>query len=261
MARRTVGLAVGALILALIAVVGAGARPARAAPNGLLFLAASSLTEVLPAVAARWTARGNPPITFSFDASSRLAKQVEAGAPADAFVSADEAWMDYLVQRDLIDRATRADLVGNTLVAVLPAASTAAVAGAADLARPGIARLGLGGETVPAGRYARAALRAADVEQALAGRIVSGDNVRTVLGWVATGEVDAGVVYTTDARVEPRVRVAFTFPAGSHPPVVYPGAVVRGAVNASSAAAFLAYCRGPEAAAVFAAAGFRPVGG
>lgn len=220
-------------------------------PEPVVVLAASSLTDVLPTVAEHWTAAGHPPVTFSFDASSRLARQVESGAPADLFFSADTDWMDHLAGR--IDPATRVDLLGNTLVAVVPVASDS-IRSPADLAT--VHHLGLAGENVPAGKYARAALSALGTMETVQGRIVSGDNVRTVLGWVASGEAEAGIVYATDARVEPRVKVAFTFPAGSHPAIVYPAAVVAGARHAREAGEFLEYCRGAEAMEVFAAAGF-----
>lgn len=243
--------ALGAALLAL--------RPQSAgagAPGPLVVLAASSLTESLQAVGAAWAARGHPPVTFSFDASSRLARQVEMGAPADAFFSADREWMDYLEERRRIDPATRADLLGNVLVAIRPLGSTLALRSPGDLAAPGVRRLALAGENVPAGRYARAALGSVGVWGAVQSRVVSGDNVRTVLGWVAAGEAEAGVVYRTDARVERKVEVAYTFPAGTHPPIVYPMAVVAGAAHAQAAADFLAYCRSAEAWVVFDGAGF-----
>lgn len=247
---------VAALALAVALLL--AALPARAAPPELVVLAAVSLTESLSQVAAAWTRAGHPVVRFSFDASSRLARQVEAGAPADVFVSADAEWMDHLQKAGLVDAATRADLVGNRLVVVAPAASPWTVSAPGDLAAPSVRRVGLAGEAVPAGRYARAALERLGLWAALAPRVVNGDNVRSVLAWAAAGEVDAGVVYASDARVEPRVRVVWTFAADTHPPIVYPGAVVKGSRSAAEAAAFLRYCRGPEAASVFRAAGFEP---
>ena len=222
----------------------------------IVVLAASSLTETLPVVAAAWTARGHPPVIFRFDASSRLARQIDAGAPSDVFISADRDWMDVLERAGRLAAGTRQDLVGNTLVAVVPAGSGLALASPSDLARPEVLRLGLAGENVPAGKYGRAALRALGVGDAVQGRIVNGDTVRTVLKWVATEEVSAGIVYATDARVEPRVKVVFPFPAGSHPAIVYPMAVVKDAAHARDAASFLEACRSPEGRAVFLAAGF-----
>ena len=216
---------------------------------------ASSLRESLEKVGQGWTASGHGPVTFSFEASSRLARQIEAGNPADAYIAADEAWMDYLETRQLIVSKTRSAWLGNTLVAVLPRDSTLELTGPSELTVPKIRHLAVAGEDVPAGRYARAAL-----EPFAAGgpKLVSGDNVRTVLRWVATGEAEAGVVYGTDARVEPAVKVAFTFPPDSHAPIAYPAAVLSAASQPQAAAAFLEWCKGPEAMTIFAGAGFTP---
>jgi molybdate transport system substrate-binding protein len=232
--------------------------PARAADTEITVLAASSLTETLQAVGAKWTAAGHPKVTFSFDASSRLAKQIEAASPADLFFSADADWMDYLEQRALIDEATRVNLLGNALVVVVPAASAAKFTSVKDLSRPEVKHLALAAETVPAGKYARAALTSASAWEPVKDRVVNGENVRTVLGWIASGEAEAGFVYATDAKVDPKVKVAFTVPASSYPPIVYPAAVVKGAAQAKGAAEFLAYCQSAEGMAVFIAAGFTP---
>jgi molybdate transport system substrate-binding protein len=240
-------------ILALLALL--FGSPAHAAP--ITVLAAASLTESLSRVAAAWTANGHPAVILSFDSSSKLAKQVEAGAPADVYFAADSAWMDYLASRALVDRATRVDLVGNRLVAVVPAGSALLIGAAPDLVR--VQHLALAGESVPAGRYARAALGTLGVWEAVKARVVIGDNVRTVLTWVAAGEAEAGVVYATDARIDPKVKVAFGFPEASHPPIVYPAAVIRASSHAEDAGAFLAYCASGEGMAVFVAAGFLPL--
>ena len=234
------------------------ASPAFAAPRPLLVLAAASLTEALSQAGAAFTATGQPPLTFSFDASSRLARQIESGAPADAFFSADQTWMDHLATRGLLAEETRQDLVGNRLVAVVGASSPLALARPADLASPGLRRLALAGESVPAGRYARAAFERLGLTEALGEKIVNGDHVRSVLRWVAAGEVDAGVVYATDAVVEPKVRVAFVFPPESHPPIVYPMAALRGAPPA--AGEFLRFCRGTVGLPIFLRAGFTALG-
>lgn len=244
-----------AVLALLVAVLGLPARAAApAAP--LTVLAASSLTEVLQRIATRWQANGNGAVTFSFDASSRLAKQVEGGAPADVFVSADQAWMDWLEKRALVDG--RVTLAGNTLVTVVRTGAPTSPADAKALANPAFQRLAMAGENVPAGRYGRAALQSLGAWDGVKDRVVNGDNVRAALTWVATGEADAAVVYGTDARIEPRVRVAFTFPPSSHPPIAYPAAVVRGSPRAADARAFLAYCRSAEARALLTAAGFTP---
>ena len=247
-----------AWLLAGATLLSVAPRPAVADDATVVVLAASSLTESLQKVATAWTAKGHPKVAFSFDASSKLAKQVEAGAPADAFFSADSDWMDYVDAKGLINKPTRVNLLGNSLVAVLPAASTVTVASATDLGKPEIKHLALAGENVPAGKYGRAALESLGAWTSVKDRVVSGDNVRTVLGWVATGEADAGIVYATDAKVEPKVKVALTFPATSYPTIVYPAAVLTSATHGKDAADFLTYCGSAEGMAVFSAAGFTP---
>ena len=244
------------------------AKTAPAPAREIVVLAAASLTEGLEAAASRWTAAGNPAVVFSFDASSRLAKQIEAGAAADLFFSADEAWMDWAQARSLIRPETRRAWLGNRLVAIVPASPapssgptsnptsspTLTIRAPADLLSPSVQRLALAGEEVPAGRYAAAALGSG-----IAGakdRIVRGDSVRAVLGWVAAGEADAGVVYATDARAEPRVAVAFTFAPDSHPPIRYPAAILSASPSPDAATAFLAWCMGDEGRAIFTEAGF-----
>jgi len=240
------------LLVGALALLGGG--PARAAdpPDPLAVHAAASLTEALPIVGAAWTARTGQGVTFTFDASSRLAKQIEAGAPADVFVSADTEWVDWLEAR--VPVAARAALLGNTLVAVIRT-DAPPLAGPSALVDPRWRRLALAGENVPAGRYARAALTATRVWSAVEARVVSGDSVRTALAWVAAGEADVALVYRTDARVEPRVKEAFAFPASAHPPIVYAGAALG---RSPSASTFLAFCQSAEARAIFAAAGFTP---
>lgn len=223
-------------------------------PAPLVGLAASSLSDVLPAVADDWKRAGGADITFSFDASSRLARQVEAGAPADLVVFADGPTLDDLDRAGLVQG--RRDLLGNSLVVVVPAAAAWTPTAPTDLAAPALVHLALAAEAVPAGRYGRAALQAANVWTDVEPRVVSGDNVRTTLAWVSRNEAEAGVVYATDATADPAVRVAFTFPATSHPPIVYPGAVVASSTHAADAAAFLDYCSSPAARARFVAAGF-----
>jgi molybdate transport system substrate-binding protein len=197
-------------------------------------------------------------VAFSFDSSSKLAKQVEASAPADLVFFADADTMDTLDGEGLLAPGTRRVLVGNSLVVVVPASASWAPASAADLAAPAVVHLALAGENVPAGRYGRAALNAAGVWAQVEPRIVTGDNVRTTLAWVTRGEAEAGVVYATDARVESGVRTAFAFPADSHPPIVYPAAVVAASDYVPDATAFLAFCASPAGLALFTEAGFLP---
>jgi molybdate transport system substrate-binding protein len=249
----------GLLVAAQLAIVASATLPAEPSSAGdrrIMVLAASSLTETLQSIVKAWTSQGHQEVVFSFDATSRLARQVEAGIPADAFFSADLEWIDTLVRQGLIRAETRVELAGNRLVAVVPVDSALRLSTPLDLARPEVARVAVAGDAVPAGRYARAALARLGFWQSLEPRVVTGDNVRTVLAWVASGEADAGIVYATDARIEPRVRTAFLFAPESHPPIVYPAAVLRDAPQAQVAAEFLNFCMSPEGQALFRAAGF-----
>lgn len=230
-------------------------------PPDLTVFAAASLKESLDDTARLWQRRSGQRVVVSYAASSALARQIEQGAPADVFVSADGEWMDYLQSRQLIVAASRVDLVRNRLVVVVPADSPVAtlVLSGPDPLSPLLGsggRLAVAGvQAVPAGRYARAALEHRGWWPGLAPRLAQGDDVRTALAYVARGEAPAGIVYATDARVEPRVRVVATFDAGDHPDIVYPAARVA-ASSTPGAAAFLRFLRGPQARAVFVRAGF-----
>jgi molybdate transport system substrate-binding protein len=222
----------------------------------ITILAAASLVDVMPKLAAEWSKDAGVQVVFSFDASSRLAKQAENGAPADCIVTADNEWMDYLEKSRALAKKTRVTLARNRLVAVAPDASKLKAADALALSALSIRRLALAGESVPAGRYARQALDRASVYGALEPAIVRGDTVRTVLRWVAEREADVGVVYASDASSEPRVRVLFTFPSDTHSPIVYPGAVLAQSAHQDSALKFLQYCASPRARRIWREAGF-----
>lgn len=224
----------------------------------LLILAAASLTDVLPRIATLWEQAGGVPVRFSFDATSRIAPQVLQGAPADLFFSADEAWMDWVEEGGGIRTDTRTILLANELVLAVPAGGGLYPTDPGELGSPGLRRLALAGENVPAGRYGKAALEALGLWEELESRVVRAGNVRGALEWVARGEVDAGIVYRTDARAEPRVRVAFAFPLESHPPILYPAAVTRQAPHPAAAREFVDFCASPEAQAVFRDEGFGP---
>jgi molybdate transport system substrate-binding protein len=244
-------------VLLLLGCGGAQPKAPPEAPVELVALAAASLTDVLPAVANAWKSHpGSAAVTFSFDSSSKLVRQVEAGVPADLLVTADAETLAAVEEQGLLVPGSRRELLGNTLVVVVPAAAEWVPASAADLPSTALHHLALAGENVPAGRYGRASLSAAGVMPAVEARVVTGDNVRTTLAWVSRGEAEAGVVYATDARGNPAVKVAFAFPDASHPPIVYPGAVIAGSGHADLAAAFLAFCSSPEGTAIFRDAGF-----
>lgn len=221
--------------------------------------AAASTAEAVEALAARYAEAGGDEVRAVFAASSTLAKQIARGAPADLFLSASPAWMDYLAERGLVSNAGRRDLMGNRLVLIMPKAHLRRLElrpGAALGAALGPRPLAIADPAhVPAGIYAAAALEALGLWDQLAGRTVRAGDVRAALALVARGEAGAGIVYASDLALSDRVALAGTFPADSHPPIVYPLAVVAGR-SRPAVGRFFAYLAGPEAAALFRAHGF-----
>ena len=248
-----------ALPAAALSAAPTAAAPAKPAAQPILVFAAASLQGSLDEVAAAWTRRSGQGVKISYAGSAALAKQIVQGAPADVFVSADAQWMDTLQAQGAIDPATRFDLVGNRLVLVAPAdgGPRAVALTPRGLAQAlGDGRLAMAETTaVPAGRYGRAALTALGLWPTVSAHLAESDNVRGALAFVARGEAPLGIVYATDAQAEPRVRAVATFPARTHPRIVYPAARVR-AADPGRSAGFLAYLRGREAQRAFARAGF-----
>lgn len=235
------------------------------AQSPVTVFAAASLADALRLLGAEWAARGHPAPRVSLAASSTLARQIEQGAGADLFLSADEAWMDHLQQRNLIVPETRRSPIGNALALVSPVDQPRRVAlarGTDLLALLGPrGRLAVGDPAhVPAGRYARAALEWVGQWEALAPRLARADNVRAALLLVERGEAPFGIVYSTDAAASPGVAVAGLFPPGSHPPVTYPFALTRRAEANPAAHAFLDFLAGPEAAPIWRRLGFSLAG-
>ena len=258
--RRSV---LGLCGLAAAALLMPGVRDATAADRPLTVFAAASLKESMDEASAAYRAGTGQRVRVSYAASSALARQIAQGAPADVFVSADLEWMDELQSRGLVDAGTRSELFGNTLVLVAPAASAARpvrLRQGLDL-RPLLGdrgRIALGMvDSVPAGRYARAAFESLGTWRTLEPRVAGVENVRAALMLVARGEVPLGVVYGSDAQAEPRVRVLATFPAGSHPDIVYPAARVS-ASGHPHAIPFLQWLQGREARAIFRSHGLGP---
>lgn len=243
-----------AILLAIVLFLGAARAEARAP----VVLAAASLQEALTSVADAWTKRRHPRPVLSFAGSSALARQIDAGAPADIFISADEEWMDYIDRRGRIVPGSRRVIAGNRLVLIAPRELRAAlkIAKGFPLARAlGEARLAMADAAVPAGRYGRAALERLGVWTSVERRVVRSENVRAALALVERGEAPLGIVYATDAAASAKVRVVGVFPASSHPPIRYPAA--RLATSGSEdAAAFLAFLTSREAQAIFARHGF-----
>lgn len=241
----------------IAAVLGASmmASAAQAAP--VTVFAAASLKNALDEVGAQYAKSGGD-ARFSYAASSAIARQIEQGAPADIYVSADSDWMNYLADRKLIVASSRKDLLTNNLALIAPADSKVAlkIGKGMPLAKAlGDGRLAVAGPDVPAGKYAKASLGALGVWGSVSGKLAQAENVRMALQYVARGESPLGIVYDTDAKVEPKVRIVGLFPAGTHPKIVYPVALVAGSKN-PDAAKFLAFLSGPQAAAVFRKYGF-----
>jgi molybdate transport system substrate-binding protein len=235
----------------------------------LIVFAAASLKNALDEVAAGYVREsGKPAPKISYAGSNALAKQIEAGAPASVFVSADLDWMDYLAQKNLIRPESRVNLLANRLVLVGPKDSGLTVtltpgldlAGALKGGRLAMANV----DAVPAGKYGKTALEKLGVWEDVKGSVAQADNVRAALLLVSRGEAPLGIVYQTDAISEPNVRIVGTFPEDMHPPVVYPAAVLKETTH-PEAAAFLSYLRSPAARPAFEKQGFtvlnQPVSG
>jgi molybdate transport system substrate-binding protein len=222
--------------------------------------AAASMKNALDDVNGAFTRSTGVKVTASYAATSALMKQIENGAPADVFISADLAWMDYGAQRNLIENDTRIDLLGNRLVLIAPKDSNV---GAVTIG-PGFDLADLAGDgrivtgdvrAVPVGKYAKAALVTLGAWAVAERKLAMTENVRAALTLVARGEAALGIVYETDARVEPNVKIVGVFPAGSHPPIVYPVARTRHA--RPGAGRYLAFLQSAAAGAIFESHGFR----
>jgi len=217
-------------------------------------LAAASLKNALDEVSASYPAK----TVIAYGASSALARQIENGAPADLFISADLEWMDYLEKKSLLAPGTRRNLLGNRLVLIAPAKQPLKLQPAPGFPVAGVlgnGRIALADpQSVPAGRYAKAALEKLGVWGQVAGRVAAAENVRAALSLVSRGEAPLGVVYQTDANAERGVMVAGVFPADTHPPIVYPVALMKGAK--AGAAPFLEFLSRREARAIFEKHGF-----
>jgi molybdate transport system substrate-binding protein len=257
---RTWGVLAAAALACAVA-AGCDARAQQPAPAGrpVLILAAASLQTALDALIGPAASAAGVPVRVSYAASSALARQIENGSPADIFISADLEWMTYLADRQWVRPDSRVTLLGNRLVLIAPKGSAPALTiapgfGLATALGPR-GRLALADpDAVPAGKYARAALTQLGVWDAVARRVAAAENVRAALALVARGEAPLGIVYRTDAIVEPAVTVVDTFPESTHPPIVYPAALTRGA--AAPAARALAYLQSDAARRVFTANGF-----
>jgi molybdate transport system substrate-binding protein len=241
-----------------LAVLAAPAFCADSRKSAITVFAAASLTNALQDLGAAFTQSTSVPVKFSFAASSTLARQIEAGAPADVFFSADSQWMDYLQERQLIKAQSRQNVVGNRLVLIAANDNTIRLKIAPHFglaAALGKGRLATGEPgSVPAGRYAEQSLKKLGVWNEVESRLVPADSVRSALAFVDRGEAPLGIVYATDALVDKNVHVVDVFPEDSHLPIVYPIALT--AASHDGTAQFIAYVRGPAGDAVFKTYGF-----
>ncbi len=222
--------------------------------------AAASTTEAMQEIIEAFDARGDHDATVSFASSSTLAKQIENGAPAQVYIAANPKWMDYLAERDAIAADTRTDLLGNSLVLVAPVDSVLQTEIRKGMALASFLdddRLAVGDpDHVPAGQYAKASLQHLGIWDAVEPRLARGKDVRAAMAYVERGETPLGITYRTDAAASKRVKVLDTFPADSHPPVIYPAAIVSDAAEDAAAVAFFNFLRGPDARVIFDRHGF-----
>jgi molybdate transport system substrate-binding protein len=254
----TISPALVVLLLLIVANI-AWSAGAFAQDQKLIVFAAASLKDALDEVNAAYQRENSRETATSYAASSTLAKQIEAAAPADIFISADLDWMDYLAKKDLIKPQTRANLLGNRLVLIAPANSPAklGIAPNFQLAQAlGNGRLAIADPNgVPAGRYGKAALEALGVWSSVADRLAPAENVRATLALVSRGEAPLGIVYQTDADSDKGVKIVGTFPPDSHPPIIYPIAVVAASTNPGNVG-YIAFLKSPAARTVFEKHGF-----
>lgn len=247
-------------ILGLLAALTAAPQPLAAQEQSLTVFAAASLRNALNEVNAAFTKATGVKVTASYAATSALAKQIEQGAPADIFASADLKWMDYAIAHKFAVPATRINLLGNRLVLIAPKTSKfdhIDIAKGFDIAKlAGDSRIAVADtRAVPAGRYAKAALTALGAWTAAEAKLAQAENVRAALAYVARGETPLGIVYETDAKIEPGVKIVSVFPESSHPPVTYPVAAVAASNNAQNAH-YLHFLQTQDAKTIFEKYGF-----
>jgi molybdate transport system substrate-binding protein len=248
-----------AYVAAFTILCGSTWSPALAQDKSLTVFAAASMKNALDDIDAAYTAKTGIKIVASYAASSALAKQIEQGAPADIFVSADTDWMDYAISRKTINEPTRVNLLGNSIVLIAPKNSkidNVTIGPGFDLAKlAGDGKIATGDvKAVPVGKYARAALEKLSAWQAAEPKFAMAESVRAALTLVARGEAELGIVYATDARVEPGVKIVGTFPADSHPAIIYPVAATTTA--RADAADYLAFLRSSVAKTILEKYGF-----
>ena len=248
-----------ALLIAPVFALFLASCEGKPAPRPVTVFAAASTTDVMKDAGQRFEAATGTPVVFSFDSSSTLAKQINAGAPADLFLSADGKWMDAAIAATAVDATSREDLLANDLVLIAPASSSlrATLAKEASVGQfDGVARIAIGEPaSVPAGRYAEQSLAWLGWLDGMKGRFLPAKDVRAALRLVEDGEADLGIVYATDAKASTKVVVLGVFPDESHDPIRYP--IARTVKAGPQAAAFVDFLRSEEMASRFRSAGFR----
>ena len=253
-------LRISGLVAAFLILASASLSPAAAEGKSITVFAAASMKNALDEVDAAYTAKTGVKITASYAASSALAKQIEHGAPADVFVSADTDWMDYAISKKAINEATRVNLLGNSIVLIAPKDSkidNVTITQGFDLARlAGDGKIATGDvKAVPVGKYAKAALTSLGAWQAAEPKFAMAESVRAALTLVVRGEANLGIVYSTDAKVEPGVKIVGIFPAESHPAIIYPVAATTYAKDGTDD--YLAFLRSSAAKTILEKYGFR----
>ena len=251
-------------VLLLFTGCGGGSAPAKPAatpaapPVELTVSAAVSLKDALKDLQTAYLTKApQVKLVFNLGASGSLQKQIEQGAPADIFISAAPKQMNELESKSMIQKPTRRNLVENKLVLIVPQNSPLKIAKFEELANSDMKRLGIGEpNVVPAGQYAEQALKKLGIWDQVADRIVFAKDVRTVLAYVETGNVDAGIVYKTDAAASSKVKIAAIAPEGSHQPVLYPAAILAGSKNVKAAEDFMVFLSSPDGKAIFEKHGF-----
>ena len=248
---------IGSILLLLLG--SAWSVSASAQEAKLVIFAAASLKDALDEVNAAFRHEKGQDTATSYAASSTLAKQIEAAAPADIFISADLDWMDYLAKRNLVKLETRSNLLGNRLALIAPVNSAIQLAIGPNfllVAALGNGRLAIADpNSVPAGKYGKAALEALGVWSSVADRLAPAENVRATLALVSRGETPLGIVYQTDADADKGVKIVDTFPENTHPPIIYPIAVVASSTNPATVD-YLVYLKSPVARGIFEKNGF-----
>jgi molybdate transport system substrate-binding protein len=247
------------LFFSLAVLCGAAFSPVLAQDNSLTVFAAASMKNALDDIDAAYTAKTGVKVVASYAASSALAKQIEQGAPADIFASADTDWMDYSIGKKNINEPTRVNLLGNSMVLIAPKDSridNVTIGQGFDLANlAGDGKIATADvKSVPVGKYAKASLEKLGAWSAAEPKFAMTENVRAALALVARGEAALGIVYSTDAKVEPGVKIVGTFPADSHPAIIYP--VAATATAKAEAADYLAFLRSSAAKTIFEKYGF-----